>query len=52
MQTIKFEIAQLRHLYKLMLNDEVEDMQKAARGLLSPVIEKLECLEETDEEVI
>lgn len=39
---INFEIAQLRHLYKQMINGEVKDNKSAAKYLLGPVIEKLE----------
>lgn len=39
---IDYEIAQLRHLYKQMINGEVKDVKSAARGLLAPVIERLE----------
>lgn len=35
-------IAQLRHLYSLMINGHVTDTSEAARGLLGPAIETLE----------
>ncbi len=50
---VKFELAQLRHLYKQMVNNEIKFQSEAANGLLAPAIvtfEKLiNCLESDDE---
>jgi len=46
---MKNEIAQLRHLYANLINGGVRDTASAKRiaeGLLAPVIEKLEKLDE------
>lgn len=40
--TTEFALAQLRHLYSLMLAGHVKDTGEAARGLLGPSIEALE----------
>lgn len=40
--TAEFALAQLRHLYSLMLAGHVKDTAEAARGLLGPSIEALE----------
>lgn len=39
---VAFEIAQLRHLYALMINGHVKHPDEAARGLLGPVIQSFE----------
>jgi len=39
---MSYSIAQLRHLYQQMVSGEVKDTKQAAEGLLEPVIEKLE----------
>lgn len=38
-------LAQLRHLYQLMLDDHVRNTAEAARGLLGPAIAALEVAE-------
>ena len=40
--TIKFHLAQLRHLYSHMINGKIVDQQEAAKGLLGPAIECIE----------
>lgn len=42
LRKVRYALAQLRHLYHHMLNDNVRDYHAAARGLLGPSIEKLE----------
>jgi hypothetical protein len=41
-------LAQLRHLYDQMLRGYVKDTAEAARGLLGPAIERLECMAAID----
>jgi len=41
--SLQFSIAQLRHLYFLMLNRCVKDTAEAARDLLGPAIVAFEC---------
>lgn len=36
------ELAQLRHLYYILVNTNVPEPKELAKGLLSPVIQKLE----------
>jgi hypothetical protein len=39
-----FQLAQLRHLYTMMVNGQVTDTKQAAEGLLSPAIATFERL--------
>jgi hypothetical protein len=38
-----FALAQLRHLYTMMMAGQVRDARAAARGLLGPAIERIEA---------
>ncbi|AXP07728.1 hypothetical protein SmphiM6_37 [Sinorhizobium phage phiM6] len=41
------EIAQLRHLYTHLINGTFKDSRQLAEGLLSPVIKKLEKINDS-----
>jgi hypothetical protein len=43
-ESAAFAVGQLRHLFRLMLDGHVKNAAEAARGLLGPVIERLEPL--------
>lgn len=47
LQEYKFALAQLRHLYELMVTGCVKDTIEAAKGLLGPSIETLERTQNT-----
>ena len=44
-----FAVAQLRHLYAMMLHGDVRDTAEAARGLLGPAIADLERAHDADD---
>jgi DnaJ-class molecular chaperone len=39
---VSYQVAQLRHLYSLIVNGHVLDAEEAARGLLAPAIRRFE----------
>lgn len=41
---VEFVLGQLRHLYRQMVRGHVSDPERAAKGLLSPAIVKLETV--------
>lgn len=47
MQDLTFQIAQLRHAYKQLVEGNVKDQKAFANGLIAPVIKALEQTQET-----